>query len=104
MAKTSHKATRVRVTSLTQASHLHIHTHSSTMSEVQKEAPSEPVAMDTSPEETKPVEETWEDIPEEIMALGADEVNSRIRLIENDIKVRTMFCICLITRLNCITR
>ena len=57
------------------------------MSEVEKEAPSEPVAMDTTPEETKPVEETWDDIPEEIMALTTDEINSRIRLIENDIKV-----------------
>lgn len=61
------------------------------MSEVQKEVPSEPVAMDTSPEETKPAEETWEDIPEEIKALGADEVSSRIRLIENDIKVSVAF-------------
>ena len=45
--------------------------------------------MDTTPEETKPVEETWDDIPEEIMALSPDEINSRIRLIENDIKVRS---------------
>ncbi|KAL5501863.1 RPT5 [Sanghuangporus vaninii] len=43
--------------------------------------------MDTTPEETKPVEETWDDIPEEIMALSTDEISSRIRLIENDIKV-----------------
>ncbi|KAL5524268.1 RPT5 [Sanghuangporus sanghuang] len=57
------------------------------MSEVEKEATSEPVAMDTTPEEMKPVEETWDDIPEEIMALSTDEINSRIRLIENDIKV-----------------
>ncbi|KAL5482365.1 RPT5 [Sanghuangporus weigelae] len=57
------------------------------MSEAEKEATSEPVAMDTTPEETKPVEETWDDIPEEIMALSTDEINSRIRLIENDIKV-----------------
>lgn len=44
--------------------------------------------MDTTPDETKPVEETWEDIPEDIMSLSPDEINSRIRLIENDIKVR----------------
>ena len=48
----------------------------------------ENVEMDTTPDETKPVEETWEDIPEDIMSLSADEINSRIRLIENDIKVR----------------
>ena len=47
----------------------------------------ENVEMDTTPDETKPVEETWEDIPEDIMSLSADEINSRIRLIENDIKV-----------------
>ena len=46
--------------------------------------------MDTTVDETKPVEETWEDIPEEIMGLTADEINSRIRLIENDIKVRSI--------------
>ena len=57
------------------------------MSDIQKEAHAEPVAMDTTPEETKPIEETWDDIPEEIMALTTDEINSRIRLIENDIKV-----------------
>lgn len=53
-----------------------------------KDAPSpENVEMDTTPDETKPVEETWDDIPEDIMNLTPDEINSRIRLIENDIKV-----------------
>ena len=67
-----------------------LHSLAATMSEAQKEAPAEPVAMDTTPEETKPVEETWDDIPPEIMALSTDEINSRIRLIENDIKVRCL--------------
>lgn len=40
-------------------------------------------AMDTDP----PTEETWADIPEDIMALSTDEILTRIRLIENDIKV-----------------
>lgn len=54
--------------------------------------PSEPqppaqdvVAMDTSTD--APAEETWDDIPEEIMSLSTDEILTRIRLIENDIKV-----------------
>lgn len=41
--------------------------------------------MDTTPD--APVEETWADIPEDIMALSTDEILTRIRLIENDIKV-----------------
>jgi 26S proteasome regulatory subunit T5 len=43
--------------------------------------------MDTDP----PVEETWADIPEDIMALSTDEILTRIRLIENDIKVRLVY-------------
>lgn len=43
-------------------------------------------AMDTTPDQ--PAEETWEDIPEDIMTLSTDEILQRIRLIENDIKVR----------------
>lgn len=58
--------------------------------EKQPEAPASDVtpdaAMDITPDQ--PAEETWEDIPEEIMALGTDEILTRIRLIENDIKVR----------------
>ena len=34
-------------------------------------------------------EETWDDIPEEVMALTTEEITSRIRLIDNDIKVST---------------
>jgi len=41
--------------------------------------------MDTTPD---PPEETWEDIPEEIMELDTDDILTRIRLIDNDIKVR----------------
>jgi 26S proteasome regulatory subunit T5 len=42
-------------------------------------------AMDTTPDQ--PPEETWADIPEEVMTLSTDEILTRIRLIENDIKV-----------------
>ncbi|KAI6030745.1 26S proteasome subunit P45 [Pisolithus orientalis] len=42
-------------------------------------------AMDTTPD--RPPEDNWDDIPPEIMALGTDEMLTRIRLIENDIKV-----------------
>ena len=42
-------------------------------------------AMDTTPD--KPAEETWDDIPEEIMNLSTDEIFTRIRLIDNDLKV-----------------
>lgn len=41
--------------------------------------------MDTTPD--VPQEETWEDIPEDIMTLSTDEILTRIRLIENDMKV-----------------
>ncbi len=41
--------------------------------------------MDVTPD--KPAEETWEDIPEEIMGLSTDEILTRIRLIDNDLKV-----------------
>lgn len=46
----------------------------------------EAAEMDTAPDQ--PVEETWEDIPEEIMELETEDILTRIRLIENDIKVR----------------
>ena len=42
--------------------------------------------MDTTPDQ--PPEETWDDIPEEIKALTTEEILTRIRLIDNDIKVR----------------
>lgn len=41
--------------------------------------------MDTTPD--APVEETWSDIPEDVMALPTDDILMRIRLIDNDIKV-----------------
>jgi 26S proteasome regulatory subunit T5 len=47
--------------------------------------PNADAAMDTTPDQ--PAEETWEDIPVEVMALSTDEILTRIRLIENDIKV-----------------
>ena len=46
--------------------------------------------MDTTPDQ--PPEETWDDIPEEIMDLDTEDVLTRIRLIDNDIKVR--LCVC----------
>lgn len=42
--------------------------------------------MDTTPDQ--PPEETWADIPEDVMSLNTDEILTRIRLIENDMKVR----------------
>ncbi|KAI0731911.1 26S proteasome subunit P45 [Fomitopsis betulina] len=42
-------------------------------------------AMDTTPDQ--PAEETWADIPEEIITLSTDEILTRIRLIDNDLKV-----------------
>ncbi|KAI0276490.1 26S proteasome subunit P45 [Russula aff. rugulosa BPL654] len=41
--------------------------------------------MDTTPDQ--PAEETWDDIPEEIMELDTEDILTRIRLIDNDIKV-----------------
>jgi 26S proteasome regulatory subunit T5 len=46
------------------------------------------VEMDTTPDQ--PAEETWDDIPEEIKALTTEEILTRIRLIDNDIKVRRL--------------
>jgi 26S proteasome regulatory subunit T5 len=48
-------------------------------------APADGAEMDTTPD--VPIEESWADIPEDIMALSTDEILTRIRLIENDIKV-----------------
>ncbi|KAJ7695669.1 hypothetical protein B0H17DRAFT_1158809 [Mycena rosella] len=42
--------------------------------------------MDTTPDQ--PPEETWADIPEDVMSLNTDEILTRTRLIENDMKVR----------------
>ena len=46
---------------------------------------SEVAEMDTTPDQP---EETWDDIPEEIMELDTEDIRTRIRLIDNDIKVR----------------
>ncbi|KAG9033420.1 26S proteasome regulatory subunit 6A, partial [Tulasnella sp. UAMH 9824] len=50
----------------------------------QSNAPA-PHAMDTTSDQ--PQEETWDDIPEEVKAAGTDEIVTRMRLIDNDIKV-----------------
>jgi 26S proteasome regulatory subunit T5 len=45
----------------------------------------EDAAMDTAPDQ--PPVETWDDIPEDVMALPTDEILTRVRLLDNDIKV-----------------
>lgn len=45
-----------------------------------------PAEMDTTPDQ--PAEDTFEDIPADVMELSTDEILTRIRLIDNDIKVR----------------
>lgn len=54
-------------------------------------APSSAAAPDEAPMDTtpdQPPEETWADIPEDVMSLNTDEILTRIRLIDNDMKVR----------------
>ena len=51
----------------------------------QETRPTEDAAMDTAPDQ--PPEENWDDIPEEIMALPTEDIQTRTRLIDNDIKV-----------------
>jgi hypothetical protein len=46
----------------------------------------EDASMDTAPDQ--PPDETWDDIPEEIMALPTEDIQTRTRLIDNDIKVK----------------
>jgi 26S proteasome regulatory subunit T5 len=46
-------------------------------------------AMDTTPDQ--PPAETWADIPEDVIALPTDEILTRVRLLDNDIKVRTTY-------------
>ena len=55
--------------------------------ESQAAVSTEETAMDTTPD--KPPEETWSDIPEEILNLTTDEIMTRTRLIDNDLRVRT---------------
>lgn len=43
--------------------------------------------MEVTPAE--PPAETWSDLPEELLTASADEIVSRRRLIENDIRVRS---------------
>jgi len=43
------------------------------------------VTMDTTPDQ--PAEETWADIPEDVMSSSTEDILTRIRLIDNDIKV-----------------
>jgi 26S proteasome regulatory subunit T5 len=56
-------------------------TSSSTPAAQQQDA-----AMDTAPDQ--PAVDTWADIPEDVLSLGTDEISTRVRLLENDIKVR----------------
>lgn len=42
-------------------------------------------SMDTTPDQ--PPEETWEDIPDDVRNAGAEEIGTRARLIDNDIRV-----------------
>ena len=43
--------------------------------------------MDTTPD-LQPPEETWDDIPEDILSLSTEDIVTRTRLIDNDLKVR----------------
>lgn len=56
--------------------------------------------MDTTSDH--PPEETWDDIPADILSLSTDEVLTRIRLIENDIKVRVFLVTKRLDRVECI--
>ena len=58
--------------------------------------------MDTTPD--APPEETWDDIPEEVMSLSTDEILTRIRLLDNDIKVRYILLVSVIVPLNLVCR
>jgi 26S proteasome regulatory subunit T5 len=46
-------------------------------------------AMDTTPD-LQPPEETWDDIPEDILSLSTEDIVTRTRLIDNDLKVRCL--------------
>lgn len=56
--------------------------------------------MDTTPDH--PPEETWDDIPADILSLSTDEILTRIRLIENDIKARVIPITIRLNRVKCI--
>jgi 26S proteasome regulatory subunit T5 len=51
-------------------------------------APSQDAAMDTTPDQ--PPAETWDDIPEDVLALPTDDIATRTRLLDNDIRVRSL--------------
>ena len=44
-----------------------------------------PDKMEVEPEQ--PAEETWDDIPQDVLQSETDDIMTRVRLIENDIKV-----------------
>ncbi|KAJ2916115.1 hypothetical protein MD484_g4290, partial [Candolleomyces efflorescens] len=48
--------------------------------------PQDSSAMDTTPD-LQPPEETWDDIPEDILSLSTEDIVTRTRLIDNDLKV-----------------
>lgn len=50
--------------------------------------PADADKMDATPD---PPAETWSDLPEELLTASAEEIVSRRRLIENDIRVRTVY-------------
>ena len=52
--------------------------------------------MDTTPDQLP--EETWDDIPEEIMELDTEDILTRIRLIDNDIKVRSLLFVAILVK------
>jgi len=52
--------------------------------DAQENVPSNPDAMEVTPE---PPAETWGDLPPELLSASAEEINSRMRLIDNEIRV-----------------
>lgn len=44
--------------------------------------------MDTTPDQ--PVEETWDDIPDDVLNSTTDDILTRVRLIDNEIKVSSL--------------
>jgi 26S proteasome regulatory subunit T5 len=51
----------------------------------QQQPPVEDAPMDTTPD--APPEENWDDIPEDVFISPVEDILTRVRLIENDIKV-----------------
>jgi len=52
--------------------------------DAQENVRSNPDAMEVTPE---PPAETWGDLPPELLSASAEEINSRMRLIDNEIRV-----------------